>query len=230
MAPKNPVNNRRRFLKFTFGLLGAGAGDLALGQQMCLQTTPPQTEGPFYPYTKYYSDDDWDLTRIRGHKSSARGTAVIVEGTVQDQCLIPVENAVVEIWQACASGRYNHLGDRSENALDPNFQYWGFTKTDEKGHYFFHTIVPGHYAVNDTWTRPPHIHFKIHQRGFKELTTQMYFQGHPLNTDDLILQKIPKDESVRVIRSLLPISSNSTTHLSLAARKRVIFDIQIERI
>ncbi|MEE9345861.1 MAG: protocatechuate 3,4-dioxygenase [Methylococcales bacterium] len=217
-------------MRYTFGLLGTGVGELTFGRQACRQTTPQQTEGPFYPVTKYYSDDDWNLTHVRGHKNSARGTPIVVEGTVQDQCLIPVENAVVEIWQACASGRYKHPGDRSENALDPNFQYWGFTKTDEKGHYLFYTIEPGHYAVNDTWTRPPHIHFKIHQRGFGELTTQLYFQGHPLNADDLILRKIPEDERVRVIRSLQSISSNSTTDLSLAARKRVIFDIQIKKI
>lgn len=229
MPANTQDSNRRKFLKLSLGLIGAGIVPPTLARQSCKVPTPAQTEGPFYPLAKP-SDTDWDLTRTRAHQRLARGTAILVEGIVQDQNCLPVGNAVVEIWQACASGRYNHPGDNSQNPLDPDFQYWGITKTDPKGHYFFQTIVPGHYAVTNSWTRPPHIHFKVHQRGFQELTTQLYFQGHPLNADDLILQRVPESKRVQVVRPLMPINPKSIPSIPLIAQNRIVFDVQIERI
>ena len=39
-------------------------------------------------------------------------------------------------------------------------------KTDAEGRYSFTTIKPGAYGVDDSWTRPPHIHYKVSRRGF----------------------------------------------------------------
>jgi protocatechuate 3,4-dioxygenase beta subunit len=68
-------------------------------------------------------------------------------------------------------------------------------KTDADGRYSFITIKPGAYAVDGSWSRPPHIHFKISRRGYHELTTQMYFAHESLNEKDRLLLGV--DEEAR---------------------------------
>lgn len=193
---------RRQILRSSVGMTGILAGLMAAskglaGDDAC-EITPEQTEGPFYP-VKPQSDTDIDLTIVRGKNERAKGQVIFVEGRVTDDNCQPVAKALVEIWQACATGKYNHPGDTSPNVLDPNFQYWGRALTDANGKYSFKTILPGQYHATPTWIRPPHIHYKVHAMGFHELTTQMYFAGHPLNEKDLILRDVPKAERARVI-------------------------------
>jgi len=109
------------------------------------------------------------------------------------------EGALVDIWQANAHGRYMHEGDTSEAPLDPNFQYWAQMKTDAEGRYRYVTIKPAAYTAMGEWVRPPHIHYKVSRRGYRELTTQMYFAGEALNEKDLLLQEVPEELRSRLI-------------------------------
>lgn len=186
-------------------------------------TTPPQTEGPFYP-VKDQVDKDWDLTVVGNKTARALGQVIYIRGTVQDEQCRPVPKALVEIWQACASGKYNHPGDDNPAALDPNFQYWGRIVTDANGQYLFKTIKPGAYPADATWMRPPHVHFKVHRRGFNELTTQLYFSGESLNDTDKILLAVPKDERERV---LVPFASSPTGLEFESGSLLGIFDITL---
>lgn len=161
--------------------------------------TPKQTKGPFYPIVDQV-DKDADLIYVNGSQIQALGEVVIVEGIVTDQNCVPVKGALVEIWQACESGRYNHEADPNTAAsIDPNFQYWGKAITNEKGFYRFRTIVPGAYPADVGWDRPPHIHFKITALKYRELITQMYFAGQALNDKDLILQDLSQDDQKKVV-------------------------------
>lgn len=161
--------------------------------------TPAQTEGPFYPIVDQ-ADKDADLTRLGDSGAVAEGEIVRVEGRVLDLAGNPVANAVVDVWQANAAGRYAHEADPNIAApLDPKFQGWAIMKTDADGRYAFKTIRPGAYPAEDDWWRPPHIHFKVARRGYRELTTQMYFEGEALNDVDLILQGLPEPQRLSVI-------------------------------
>ena len=62
---------------------------------------------------------DNDLTRQ--HDGEPLGERIIVNGRVLDGDGRPVRNALVEIWQANAAGRYLHDGDQHPAPLDPNF-------------------------------------------------------------------------------------------------------------
>lgn len=193
------MTDRRSLLKT---LAGAAASAAALAKAgdaaACADATPRQTEGPFYP-RRPQADTNWDLTQVEGRTGQAQGEHVYVLGTVTDADCRPVEGALVEIWQACASGRYNHPGDTSGLALDPDFQYWGRVLTGADGTYKFRTVIPGDYPADDTWQRPPHIHFKVTKRAFRELTTQMYFAGHELNGVDHILNAVPLAQRASVV-------------------------------
>lgn len=200
--------SRRQFLRNTLGLAGGlVAGGTAVAE-MC-GITPAQTEGPFYPLTFITDDSINDLTIIEGHAKHARGEVVHITGRVLDTSCRPIKGALVEIWQAAESGRYNHPSDTSGLELDPDFQNWGEFVTDDDGRYAFRTIVPGHYPADVGWTRPPHVHYKVTRRGFRELVTQMYFTPESfegakvqlvrdLNERDLILKEVPNRESVIV--------------------------------
>lgn len=166
--------------------------------------TPAQTEGPFYP-NKPQADKDTDLTLIEGHSERAKGEVVRVTGRVLDQHGAPVAGALVDLWQANAAGRYDHEADPATAPLDPNFQSWGMVRTDADGRYAFTTIKPGAYPVDGTWSRPPHIHFKVSRRGYREITTQMYFAGEPLNDVDRLLQEVPEAERAALVVKFEPV-------------------------
>ncbi len=174
----------------------------AANELMCTPgLTPQQTKGPFYPVVDQI-DTDADLVRLEGRSQIALGEVVIIQGHVTDQNCQPVQGVLVEIWQACTTGKYNHPSDPNTASIDPNFQYWGKAVTDSQGKYRFRTIIPGAYPADVGWIRPPHIHFKISRLGYKELITQMYFAGQDLNGQDLILQDLSDEEQKKVVVQL----------------------------
>lgn len=167
--------------------------------------TPDQTIGPFYPHVKN-GDGDVDLTRIQGKDGQAEGQVILVRGQILDQNCQPIENALVEIWQANHHGRYSHEGDAANPLpLDPHFEGWGEMTTAADGSYGFKTIKPAPYFFGDPakpedW-RSPHIHFKVSRRGYHEIVTQMYFEGEERNATDTIIADLPEQERGQFILS-----------------------------
>lgn len=195
-------SSRRDLLQIGLTALGSLiVAPVAQGAPLC-QVTPDQTEGPFYP-VKDQRDKDMDLTSVVGSNGKALGQVIGIEGVVVDQNCRPVQGVLVEIWQACASGKYNHPGDPNPAPLDPHFQYWGKALSDANGFYRFKTVLPGAYQANKTWRRPPHIHFKIQKLGYRELITQLYFEGESLNAKDLILQELSPEQQKNVVVPLV---------------------------
>jgi protocatechuate 3,4-dioxygenase beta subunit len=143
---------------------------------------------------------------------------------VRDQFGRPVRNALVEVWQANAGGRYRHKKDSYIAPIDPNFGGCGRMLTDDDGHYVYRTIKPGPYPwrnhVND-W-RPAHIHYSLSGTGFAQrLITQMYFEGDPLIATCPILRSIPGETAVRQL--IAPLDRNAGVQLdSLAYRFDVV--------
>ena len=124
---------------------------------------------------------DHDLTKR--HDGEPQGQRIVVSGRLLEEDGRPVREALVEIWQANAAGRYRHDADRHDAPLDPNFDGAGRCLTDSEGRYSFVTIKPGAYQWQNhpnAW-RPAHIHFSVFGRAFSQrLVTQMYFPGDPL--------------------------------------------------
>ena len=170
--------------------------------------TPAQTEGPFYPI-KDQADKGGDMTQVTGHTNEALGTRVFLTGTVlDDKTKKPIIGALVEFWQACHTGKYDHPDDPNTADLDPDFQYWAQVGTDKSGRFSLKTIKPGAYPAAPGWIRPPHIHVKVHAKGYPSLTTQLYFEGDELNAKDKILLKIPSAKRDLVMVKLNPRSAD----------------------
>ena len=146
---------------------------------------------------------DHDLTR-HGDVEPL-GERIIVTGRVLDEDGRAISNALIEVWQANAAGRYHHDHDRHPAPLDPAFAGAGRCLTDSEGCYRFVTVKPGAYPWGNhenAW-RPAHIHFSLFGRSFTQrLVTQMYFPGDPLFEYDPIFQAVrdPRARELLVAR------------------------------
>jgi len=210
--------SRREIIKTTMGAIGglSMSGILRAGTP-----TPAQTEGPFYP-KRPPLDRDNDLTLLAGSNQSAKGEIIILAGSIFTEDRKTISGAGIEIWQACASGRYNDPEDTNPAELDPHFQYWGRDFSDAKGRYTFKTLIPGAYPADSDWVRPPHIHFKIYKLGFHELTTQMYFKDEALNAKDKILRALSPEEQNKVVIPLkVDMDGTRTASFDIILRKVV---------
>jgi protocatechuate 3,4-dioxygenase alpha subunit len=100
-------------------------------------------------------------------------------------------NAILEIWQADAQGRFNHPADPHAAEADADFLGWGRAFTDAEGRYSFTTVKPGGY-VQGNIARAPHVNFAILASGImRRLVTTMFFPGEASNARDPVLAAVP---------------------------------------
>lgn len=141
---------------------------------------------------------DEDLSRYAG--GEAVGQRIVVHGRLLDSDGRAVPDALLELWQANAAGRYRHVDDRWPAPLDPHFNGAGRIVTGAAGRYRFTSIRPGAYPWQNhanAW-RPAHIHFSVFGRAFTQrLVTQMYFPDDPLLALDPIANSIPDPQARR---------------------------------
>ena len=165
------------------------------------RVTPWQSLGPFYPH-KLPIDSDADLTLVDGKDGQATGQFARLSGRVTDRSGSPIKNARIEIWQCDAFGSYHH--PRDGGGVDPFFQGYGHTRTDDDGNYRFKTIKPVAYPG-----RAPHIHLKV-IAGSRELVTQIYVRGEPANKSDFLLNTILNEQSRRSLEVAFEASTDPT--------------------
>ncbi len=188
--------SRRTFLTGFSGLTLC-----SIASSASARVTPRQSLGPFYPQ-KLPVDSDADLTFVDDKNGQATGQVTRLSGRVTDQSGVPIKNAQVEIWQCDAFGAYHH--PRDGGGVDPFFQGYGRTTTDDDGNYLFKTIKPVAYSG-----RAPHIHMKVID-GLRELVTQIYVRGEPANKGDFLLNAIRNKQS----RQSLEIAFEASTDLT----------------
>ena len=146
--------------------------------------TGEATIGPFFP-PRYVDEGANDLTVFDGRK--ARGEAIEIRGRVLQEDGTPLENLVVEIWQADAKGIYRHPADPRHLEADANFLGWGRAATDKGGSYRFRSVWPGAPA-----RRARHVNFMVMGSGLMRiLKTTMYFPGEQANDADPVLAAVP---------------------------------------
>ena len=149
---------------------------------MSLQATTWQTVGPYFHIglARLYEAE------VAGE--NIRGQRIQVRCRVVDGDLLPIPDAVVEIWQANADGKYAHPDDTQDTPQEPGFRGYGRIPTDENGCLQFSTIKPGAVPGPDGKLQAPHLLVNVMMRGLlKGLVTRMYFADEPLNATDPIL-------------------------------------------
>jgi protocatechuate 3,4-dioxygenase alpha subunit len=166
--------------------------------------TPSQTVGPFFAYgLAPHSRCDWQPSKIYDWKATvgadlvtpdATGTRIRIEGRVLDGDGLPINDAMIEIWQADGQGRYAHPRDNRGARPNTKFKGFGRSATDKAGVYSFDTVKPG--AVPGPGGKPqaPHIVVCIFSRGMlRQVYTRIYFSDEAANAADPILALVPED-------------------------------------
>ncbi len=149
--------------------------------------TPFQTVGPFFDFALDFPGGGAVAT------ADTQGARVSIEGAVLDGAGEPIPDALIEIWQANAAGRYHHPDDARELPVDPNFDGFGRVATDAAGRFSFDTIKPGRVPGPGGGLQAPHIIVSVLGRGIlTRLVTRIYFDDDPAaNGEDAILGLVP---------------------------------------
>lgn len=135
------------------------------------RVTPSQTVGPFFAFGL--------LDRAEVVPPDAPG-AIRIRGRVTDGAGEPVNDAMVEVWQADESGAYR---------ADFGFGRCG---TNEEGGFELVTVKPG--RVDG---QAPHLNVQVFARGLlKQVATRIYFPDEAAaNAADAVLASLPDDEA-----------------------------------
>lgn len=164
--------------------------------------TPSQTVGPYFAYgltpgSKYEWNDAFSNDLVT---PDAAGDRIRVAGQVFDGDGAVIPDAMLEIWQADAQGRY--ANPRDTRAL-PNATFKGFGRcgADAKGEFSFDTIKPGIVPDPDGKRQAPHILLAVFARGMLlHLYTRIYFDDETeKNAADPILALVPAERRTTLI-------------------------------
>jgi protocatechuate 3,4-dioxygenase alpha subunit len=131
---------------------------------------------------------------------SVSGDRVVIQGRVIDGDGRPVDDAVIETWQANAHGKYAHPEDTREKLLEPEFKGFGRVLTDSQGGFTLKTIKPGRVPGRDDTLQAPHLVVLVFMRGLlKHLVTRMYFPDEASNAEDPVLALVPPERRQTLI-------------------------------
>jgi protocatechuate 3,4-dioxygenase, alpha subunit len=151
--------------------------------------TPSQTVGPFYKIGM-----EWLGTTDLAARAS-KGERITVSGQLLDADRQPIPDAVLELWQANADGRYAHAEDTQAKPLDPGFHGYGRVGTDPQGRFRFTTIKPGPVPGLGNALQAPHIVVALFMRGvLRHLYTRIYFSDEAANGNDAVLALVEDPE------------------------------------
>jgi protocatechuate 3,4-dioxygenase, alpha subunit len=154
--------------------------------------TPSQTVGPYFAFSLTPGQYGYNFTSLAGPQlavAEIQGEHIRVTGQVFDGDGVPVSDAMIEIWQADATGRYP---DASRQDGFVGFGRTG-TGTDPHNRFWFDTIKPGATADGQA----PHLNVIVFMRGLlSHLYTRIYFSDEAaLNAADPVLDSV--DEARR---------------------------------
>ncbi len=161
--------------------------------------TPSQTVGPFFHGGLIREGINVLAT------PHTQGERIRIDGHVYDGNHAPVNDAVVEIWQANPRGRYRHPVDQRPIPLDPGFIGFGRSGTDAAGYYWFETVKPGPVIFQGEVLQAPHINVAVLSRGLLDsLSTRVYFEDEEANRADPVLQRVPEQRRSTLLARRLP--------------------------
>jgi protocatechuate 3,4-dioxygenase alpha subunit len=148
---------------------------------MKLKQTPSQTVGPYFAFGLAAQQHHFDSNQVADGVLAENQIRIV--GRVIDGDGKPINDALVEIWQADAEGLYGQ----------PGFKGFGRqgTGTNPEFSFVFNTIKPG--AVDDR--QAPHLTFLVFMRGLlSHVFTRMYFSDETVaNAADPVLALVPPE-------------------------------------
>lgn len=177
----NPISSRRTLLTGAVASAVGAVTTTAQAAQSC-RVSNGDILGPFFlPGSAQNANATIELA-----KTTEAGDRIVITGRVlAPDCKTPIAGAMVDAWQANAKGAYD-IAHPDEKIAPANYNLRGQTKTNDKGEFVLHTVMPGRYNIppglpglekNAGQLRPAHIHLTVVHPIFVPLTTQLYFKG-----------------------------------------------------
>jgi protocatechuate 3,4-dioxygenase alpha subunit len=193
-----------------------------------LVQSPSQTVGPYFAYGLTAGQYGYPFSTVVTPglvDETTDGQPMRLVGQVFDGEGNPIDDAMIEIWQANAHGRYNHPADqRQDNRLDPAFK--GFARTgtglDPEQRFVVDTVKPG--AIGDG--QAPHLNVILFMRGLlTHLYTRIYFSDEAANADDPVLALLPEDRRATLIalRDETPAGITYRIDIHMQGRNETVF-------
>jgi protocatechuate 3,4-dioxygenase, alpha subunit len=181
--------------------------------------TPSQTVGPFFHYALPYEAGPYLASE------ETEGEHIVIEGRVTDGDGRPIDDALIEIWQANAHGRYNHPEDDQDRPLDEDFGGFGRVPTDAEGMFRFYTVKPGAVPGLHNEMQAPHINICILARGvLKRMATRLYFADEAeMNRVDPVLNLVPEARRRTLIAERLEGRPVYRLDISLQGENETVF-------
>ncbi len=164
--------------------------------------------GPFYL-------KDAPMLPLGVHLAKDRdGVVILASGTVRDTLGHPLGNAEIDTWQADASGMYP-LQSPDEDPMDLRGRFM----TDDKGRYYYTTIMPKSYTVpydgpvgsllrageRHAW-RSKHLHYIVGAPDMRAIVTELFFEGDEYIDSDAVfgvrrsligkVERVPADAAI----------------------------------
>ncbi|WP_375447612.1 protocatechuate 3,4-dioxygenase subunit alpha [uncultured Fibrella sp.] len=195
-----------------------------------LRQTPSQTVGPFFAYSLTAMQYGYAYDSIANHTligPDTPGERISVTGRILDGQGAPVPDAIVEIWQADATGTYRTEPISIANHASHEFIGFGRvgTGTQPGAVFRFETIKPG--SANPDVA--PHINIILLMRGsLRALYTRLYFSDEAANKYDALLNSVSSDRRTTLIASAVPSVGGTTYHLDIhlqGEQETVFFDL-----
>jgi protocatechuate 3,4-dioxygenase, alpha subunit len=182
-----------------------------------LTPTASQTVGPFFHFAL---SPDATLGRIAG--PGTNGEHVRLRVRVLDGDGVPVPDALIEVYQADATGAYGPSNNRE------SFSGFGRLATNADGTCVFETIRPGRVPDGQGGMQAPHLAVCVFARGLlRQLYTRIYFAGDPCLSEDRLLALVPSERRTTLMASADPHESGTWTFdvRLQGERETVFFDL-----
>lgn len=199
---------------------------------MSMKQTPSQTVGPYFAYGLTAQQYRYANTQVADNqlaKGQVAGERIRIAGKVFDGNGQAVDDALLEIWQANAAGRFNHtLDQRSERNLDKDFLGYGRCGTGMSSDlsFSFDTIKPG--SSKDG--HAPFITVVVFMRGMlSHAYTRIYFSDEAsANQADPVLNAVAEQRRTTLIAQRKETGTGPEYHFDIhmqGAQETVFFDV-----
>ena len=181
---------------------------------MSLQATTSQTVGPFFKIGL-----GWLYGNTLAQKNVS-GERVTIQGKVLDGDGVPVTDAILEVWQANALGKYNHPEDKQNKPLEPEFTGFARVPVNSAGVFHFATIKPGPVPGPNGKEQAPHLLVSVFMRGvLRRMVTRIYFPDEPRNAADFILNLVEPARRSTLIAKKIATKIEKQTEQKATAKK-----------
>ena len=170
---------------------------------MAFVTTTSQTVGPYL----HIGLAPRNCADIAFDGRTDQPNRIVVEGQVIDGDGNVLTDGMIEVWQADATGRYDHPHDTRSGRVESHRSASGFGRlpTEHEGRFRFTTVKPGRVPAPDGSLQAPHLVVAYFARGLlKHLSTRVYFADEAdANAEDFVLRSVPASRRPTLMAELV---------------------------